>query len=91
LRAAAASGHSRAGAHLWRPQCAKLKRIASEVIAVQFNEVKGVEEYALVSAVVTDEIERGNAVVIAGDSFAIRESASTIGGKRRVSSLPGWL
>src|SRR5262249_68556 len=27
--------------------------------------------YALVSAVVTDEIERDNAVVIAGDSFAI--------------------
>jgi len=76
LRAAAASGHSRAGAHLWRPQCAKLKRIASEAIAVQFNEVKGVEEYALVSAVVTDEIERGNAVVIAGDSFAIDDAGA---------------
>jgi hypothetical protein len=49
--------------------------------------------------VVTDEIERGNAVVIAGDSFAVdkqererrRESASTISGKRRVKSLPGRL
>ena len=35
------------------------------------TEVEGVEEYLVVSAVVPDEIERGNAVVIAGDSFAI--------------------
>ena len=28
------------------------------------NQVEGVEEYTLVSALVTDEIERGNAVVI---------------------------
>src|SRR5262249_2226392 len=42
-----------------------------QVVAVQLNEVEGVEEYVLVSAVVTDEIERGNAVVIAGDSFAV--------------------
>src|SRR5262249_15877983 len=41
------------------------------VVTVQFNEVEGVEEYAVVSAVVTDEIERGNAIVIAGDSFAV--------------------
>src|SRR5262249_22424446 len=37
------------------------KRIAPQVVAVQLNQVEGVEEYALVSAVVTDEIERGNA------------------------------
>jgi len=42
-----------------------------QVVAVQFDKVKGVEEYLVVSAVVTDEIERGNAVVIAGDSFAV--------------------
>src|SRR5262249_58397520 len=36
-----------------------------------FDEVEGVEEYAVVSALVTDEIERGHAVVIAGDSFAV--------------------
>jgi len=48
-----------------------MKRIAPQVVAVQLNEVEGVEEYAVVSAVVTDEIERSNAVVIAGDSLAI--------------------
>ena len=35
----------------------KLDWIAPQVVAVQFNEVEGVEEYALVSALVTDEIE----------------------------------
>ncbi len=49
---------------------ADLKRITPQVVAVQLDEVEGVEEYALVSAVVADEIERGNAVVIASDSFA---------------------
>src|SRR5215471_4417086 len=44
---------------------ADLKRIAPQVVAVQFDQVEGVEEYALVSAVVTDKIERRNAVVIA--------------------------
>jgi hypothetical protein len=41
------------------------------IVAVQFDQIEGVEECALVSALVTDEIERGNAVIIAGDSLAI--------------------
>ena len=55
---------------------ADLKRIAPEVIAVQLDEVEGVEEDALVSALVPDEIERGNAVVIASDSFAIDDAGA---------------
>src|SRR5262249_53824171 len=55
---------------------ADLKRIAPQVVAVQFNEVEGVEEYALVSALVPDEIERGHAVVIAGDSFAVDDAGA---------------
>ena len=59
-----------AGAGLGHDRCerglADLERIAPQVVAVQFEEVEGVEEDALGSAVVTDEIERGNAVVIAG-------------------------
>ena len=50
---------------------ADLKRIAPQVVAVLLDQVEGVKEYALVSALVTDEIERGRAVVIAGDSFAV--------------------
>src|SRR5215831_2272319 len=64
--AGAGLGHNRRERGL-----ADLERIAPQVVAVQLDEVEGVEEYALVSAVVTDEIERGNAVVIAGDSLAV--------------------
>jgi hypothetical protein len=35
-----------------------------QVVAVQFNQIEGIAEDTLL--VVTDEIERGNAVVIAG-------------------------
>src|SRR5262249_3301646 len=89
-----------AGPSLGHDRCerslANLKRIAPQVVAIQLDEVEGVEEDALVSALVTDEIEPGNAVVIAGDGFMRdRErrwaSASTISGKRRVRSLPGRL
>src|SRR5262249_2067054 len=69
-----------AGAGLGHDRCerglADLKRITPQVVAVQLNEVEVVEEYALVSAVVTDEIERGNAVVIAGDSFAVDDAGA---------------
>jgi hypothetical protein len=50
---------------------ADLKRIAPEIVTVQLDEVEGVEKYALVGAVV---IERGNAVVIAGDSLVIDDA-----------------
>src|SRR5262249_37459387 len=56
--AGAGLGHDR------RERCrADLKRIEPQVVAVQFNEFEGVQEYALVSALVTDETERGNAIV----------------------------
>src|SRR5262249_57339615 len=55
---------------------ADLKRVAPQVITVQLDEVEGVEEYALVSALMTDEIERGDAVVIAGDSFAVDDAGA---------------
>ena len=45
------------GQHTSKRGLADLKRIAPEVIAVQLDQVEGVEEYAVVSAVVTDEIE----------------------------------
>src|SRR5262249_52814205 len=71
---------SNAGAGLGHDRCerglADLKRIAPQVIAVQLNEVEGVEKHTVISAVVTDEIERSNAVVIAGDSFAINDAGA---------------
>src|SRR5262245_18383202 len=55
---------------------AHFQRITPHVVAVELDQVEGVEEYALVSALVTDEIERGNAVVIAGDSFAVDDAGA---------------
>ena len=46
---------------------AEFKRIAPQVVAVQFDQVEGVQERAVIMAAVANEIERGNAVVIAGD------------------------
>jgi hypothetical protein len=48
LEAGAGLGHDRGERGL-----ADLKWIAPEIVAVQFDQVEGVEEYALVSAVVT--------------------------------------
>ena len=40
---------------------------------------------AIVSAVVTDEIERGNAVVIASDSFAIDDAGARAQPRERIN------
>src|SRR5262249_2471008 len=45
---------------------ADLQRIAPQVVGVQLDQVEGVEKDAPVSALVTDEIERGDAVDDAG-------------------------
>jgi len=69
--AGAGLGHDRRERSL-----ADLKRIAPQVVAIQLDQVEGVEEDAPVSVVMADEIERGNAVVIAGDSFAIDDAGT---------------
>jgi hypothetical protein len=69
-----------AGASLGQDRCerslANLKRIAPQVVAVQLDQVEGVEKHAVVSAMVTNEIERGNAVVITGDSLAVGDAGT---------------
>src|SRR6516164_1381085 len=47
------------------------QRITPQVVAIQLDEIEGVEEGALISAIVTDEIKRSHTVVIAGDSFTV--------------------
>jgi len=59
------------GQHASKRGLADLKRITPQVVAIQFDEVEGVQECARVSALVTDEIERGHTVVIASHSFAV--------------------
>src|SRR5262249_12080928 len=64
-----------AGAGIGHDRCerglADLKRITPQVVAVLLDQVEGVQERAVVMAAVANEIERGNAVVVAGDSFAV--------------------
>src|SRR5262245_6150312 len=59
-----------------RAWLADLKRIAPQVVAVQFDQVEGVQERAVITAAVANEVERGNAVVIAGDSFAVDDAGA---------------
>jgi hypothetical protein len=68
-----------AGAGLGHDRCerglADLKRIAPpQIVAVQFDQVEGVEERAVIMAAVANEIERRNAVVIAGDRLTIDDA-----------------
>src|SRR5258708_4695946 len=69
-----------AGAGLGHDRCerglADLKRITPQIVPVQLDEIEGVEEYALVSALVTDQIERSSAIVIADDSFAVDDAGA---------------
>jgi len=59
-------GRPDAGVGLGHDRCqrglADLKRTAPQVIAVQLDQAEGVKEYTLVSAVVPDEFERGDAI-----------------------------
>jgi hypothetical protein len=64
------------GQHRSEGGFANLKRITPQVVAVQFDQVEGIQKHAIVSAVVTDEIERGNAVVIAGNRLAIDDAGA---------------
>ena len=53
---------------------ADLKRIAPQSCPLSSIRSKALEEYPVVDAVVPNEIERGHAVVIASDSFAIDDA-----------------
>jgi len=86
--------------HERRERClADLKRIALQVVAVQFDQVEGVQERAVIMAAVANEIERGEAVIIAGDSFTVDDAGARAQAsqrlddqrKRWVRSLPGRL
>src|SRR5260370_117594 len=58
------------------PQADHQRANESIFVPVQLDEIEGVEEYALVSALVTDQIERSSAIVIADDSFAVDDAGA---------------
>src|SRR5262245_16551054 len=63
---------------------ARFQGIAPHVCAVQFDQIEGVEEYAVVSPVMADEIERSNAVVVAGDRFAVDDAGARAQASQRL-------
>src|SRR5262245_47129225 len=69
-----------AGASLGHDRCerssADFRPIAPQVVASQLDQVEGLQERAVIMAAVANEIERGNAVVIAGDSFAVDDAGA---------------
>src|ERR1700745_1470442 len=64
----------------------QLVAFTSQIVAVQFDEVEGVEEDAFVSALVPDEIERGNAVFIASDGLAIDDAGARAQAGQRIDN-----
>jgi hypothetical protein len=58
------------------PPFAHDKRIAAEVIAVQLDQVEGIEEDAAAMAPIPHSLEAGNAVVAAADSFAVDDAGA---------------
>jgi len=53
---------------------ADLKRITPQVVAVQLDEVEGVEKGTVVVAVMANEIERRHAVVVASNRLPIDDA-----------------
>jgi hypothetical protein len=78
---------------------ADFERLAAEIVAVELNQIEGVQEHAGVVSAVTDTLEAGYAALVAGDGLPIddaecersRAKDATINGKRYVRSLPGRL
>jgi hypothetical protein len=52
------------------------RRIASQVVAVELDQVEDVEEHAGVVATVTDSVEGRDAVITAGDRLAIDDAGT---------------
>src|SRR5262249_5300874 len=62
---------------------AHLQRIAPQVVAIELDQIEGVEEYASVSALVANKIERGHAVVVASYRFAIDDARARAQARQR--------
>jgi hypothetical protein len=50
------------------------ERVAPQILAVQLDQVEGIEEYARVVALVPDAVERRDPVVTTGDCLAVDDT-----------------
>src|SRR5262249_43558482 len=63
---------------------AHFQRIAPQVVAIELDQVEGVEEYTPVRALVTHELERGHAVVIASHRLPIEDAGARAQARQRL-------
>jgi hypothetical protein len=62
------------GQHRSEGGFADIERIASEVVAVQFDEVERVEEYVANIAPIADVVEACDAIFVADDCLAVDDA-----------------
>jgi len=64
------------GQHTSKRSLAHFQRITPHVVAIQLDQVEGVEKGVTVMASVADTVERGNAIVIASDSLTVDDAGA---------------
>ena len=72
------------GQHTSKRGLAHFQGITPHVVAVQFDQVEGVQERAVIMAAVANEIERGNAFVIAGNGLAVDDAGARAQARQRL-------
>jgi hypothetical protein len=79
-----ANTRPRLGQYHFQRGFAALKRIGSQIVAIQFNQIEGVEKYAFIVAAMANEIEQSHALLIASDSFAIDNARARAQASQRI-------
>src|SRR6516162_4424751 len=72
------------GQHTSKRGLAHFQGITPQVVAVQFDEVEGVEEGVTVMASVADTVERGNAVIVASNRLPIDDAGARAQASQRL-------
>src|SRR5262245_22813183 len=61
-----------------------LKRITPQVVAVQLDQVEGVQKRSVIVVAIANEIEGGDAVIITGDRFPIDNAGARAQASQRL-------
>jgi hypothetical protein len=64
----------RLGQHHGQRFFAAFRRITPQIVAIQFDQIEGVEEYAFIVVAIANKIERSHAIVIASNRLAIDDA-----------------
>src|SRR5262249_15130230 len=69
-----------------RSECgfAHLERLATEVVAIQFNQIEGVEEDSVVMPPIADAVEVRHPVVVTGDRLTVDDTGARAQAEQRL-------